>query len=123
MRRTAILFAIIVMLVSIPVVGSSRGQGPSPAQVTIDPKAPTEAGPEDLRKRVEVFVHEQMEAAQPDTSSENWKQLTNDLGILMHKDGHGVIRGTLYVLRDEKWHPVAIEGLAELGPHVIPAGR
>ncbi len=59
---------------------------------------------------------------QPDTSSENWKALANDAGLMLFTDEYGTQRGTLYVRLEGNWRPVALEGTSELGPEVLPLG-
>jgi len=52
-----------------------------------------------------------------------WKQLTDDLGVMLYTDEFGVTRGTLHVRLDDKWRPVAIDGAEEFLPDVLPLGR
>ncbi|MFQ5768596.1 MAG: hypothetical protein ACE5ID_11525, partial [Acidobacteriota bacterium] len=70
-----------------------------------------------------VKYFEAGEHLQPDTRSDNWKSLSDDLGIQVFKDGQGVTRGTLFLKTDDLWIPVALEGLTELGPPVVPVQR
>ena len=59
---------------------------------------------------------------QPDTTSPNWKPVSDDLGIWVVKSDRGGLRGRLYVRAGTSWSPVAIDGAADiLG--VIPAGK
>ncbi len=60
--------------------------------------------------------------SQPETSSDNWKQLGEDVGLMLSTDQHGTRRGTLYVRSGDLWQAVALEGPSELGPEVIPLG-
>ena len=58
-----------------------------------------------------------------DTSAENWRTLSERVGLLLFTDGAGIRRATLYVRsEDETWEPVALEGIAELGRKLLPAG-
>ena len=49
-----------------------------------------------------------------------WKQLTDDLGVMLSTDKLGVTRGRLYVRIDGKWMAVALESPEEFLPNVIP---
>ena len=46
----------------------------------------------------------------PDTSSPNWKQLSEDVGVMIRKDDRLGLRGRLYVRVDGSWKPVATDG-------------
>ena len=59
--------------------------------------------------------------SQPDTSSDNWKQLSKDVGLMVFTDQYGTRRGTLYVRSFDLWQAVALQGPSELGPRVLPA--
>ena len=59
---------------------------------------------------------------QPDTSSDRWRQLSDDVGLQLIADEHGVQRATLYVRSGLLWRPVALQGATELGPEVLPLG-
>ena len=68
---------------------------------------------------------EQMRVArglQPDTSSNNWKPLSGDIGVMLFTDEYGTQRGTLYARLEDHWRPVALQGRLELGPEVLPLG-
>ncbi len=52
---------------------------------------------------------------QPDTSSPNWKAISDDLGMLLRDDRDLGLRGRLYVRIDGKWRAVAADGLADIG--------
>ena len=60
--------------------------------------------------------------SQPDTSSDNWKQLSGDVGLMLFTDHYGTRCGTLYARSGDLWQAVALEGPSELGPEVIPLG-
>ena len=51
---------------------------------------------------------------QPDTTSPNWKFLSNDVGVMLRHDDRPGLRGRLYVRVEGAWQPVAIDGLADL---------
>jgi hypothetical protein len=55
-------------------------------------------------------------AGPPGVESPEWKLLSRDLGLQLEEDSEGVLRGRLYVLRDGKWTPVAVDGFAEVAP-------
>ena len=68
---------------------------------------------------------EQMRSAkrlQPDTSSDNWKPLSSDIGLWLFTDQYGTQQGTLYVRFGDIWSPVALQGTSELGPEILPLG-
>ena len=81
---------------------------------------------ESKRRLREQLVHEvarPMAGSQPDTSSNNWKPLSGDVGVMLFTDKYGTQRGTLYVRFGDYWTPVALQGLSELGPEILPLGR
>jgi hypothetical protein len=49
----------------------------------------------------------------PDTSSPNWKQLSQDVGVMIRNDERLGLRGRLYVNVDGSWKAVAIDGPAD----------
>ena len=65
-----------------------------------------------------VRASESVAAAQPDTSSPNWKELSGDLGVMIRDDERLGFRGRLYVRVDGLWYPVAIDGPADVHPAV-----
>ena len=75
---------------------------------------------DDDRQRKHDYVRRQLE---PDTSSANWKPLSDDVGLMVYTDRFGVQRGTVYVRIGEAWVRVAVEGPSELGPRVLPLGQ
>jgi hypothetical protein len=52
-------------------------------------------------------------ASQPDTSSPNWKFLSDDVGVMIRQDDSLGLRGRLYVRKDGIWLPVATDGPAD----------
>ena len=63
----------------------------------------------------------------PDSSpvadyDQRWKQLTDDLGVMLSTDERGSTRGRLYVRIDDKWNAVALESPEEFLPDVLPLG-
>jgi hypothetical protein len=59
---------------------------------------------------------------QPDTSSPDWKAISDDLGIWIGKSDHVGVRGRLYVRRGDSWMPVAVDSAADIHG-VFPAGK
>ena len=57
---------------------------------------------------------------QPDTSSPDWKPLSDDLGIWIGKSDRVGWRGRLYARVGDSWVPVAIDGAADI-QGVLPA--
>jgi hypothetical protein len=57
---------------------------------------------------------------QPDTSSPNWKYLSDDVGILIRRDERLGLRARLYVLVDGSWSSVATDDVSNLTA-TIPA--
>jgi len=55
---------------------------------------------------------------QPDTSSPNWKKLSDDVGVMIRDDERLGLRGRLYVSVEGVWLPVATDGLADVLPLV-----
>ena len=51
---------------------------------------------------------------QPDTSSPNWKALSDDVGVMIRDDERLGLRGRLYVRAGGVWLPVATDGLADV---------
>ena len=51
--------------------------------------------------------------SQPDTSSPNWKFLSEDVGIMIRNDDRLGLRARLFVRRNGVWLPVAIDGPAD----------
>ena len=47
---------------------------------------------------------------QPDTSSPNWKRLSEDVGVMVRRDNKLGLRGRLYVRVNGSWLPVAADG-------------
>jgi hypothetical protein len=60
--------------------------------------------------------------AQPDTTSPDWKAISDDLGIWIGQSDHAGVRGRLYVKRGDAWLPVAIDGAADIR-NVFPVGK
>ncbi len=60
--------------------------------------------------------------SQPDTSSNHWKPLSGDVGLMLFIDKYGTQRGTLYARLGDYWRPVALQGRSELGPEILPLG-
>ena len=52
-----------------------------------------------------------------------WRQLTEDLGVMLSTSDRGVTRGRLYVLIDDKWTAVALDSPEEFLPSVVPLGH
>ena len=50
----------------------------------------------------------------PDTSSPNWKLLSEDVGVMIRKDDRLGLRGRLFVRINDAWLPVATDGLADV---------
>ncbi len=65
---------------------------------------------------------EGLESRQPDTSSDNWKQISEDVGLMVFTDQYGTTRGTLYIRSRNQWQAVALQGFSELGPEILPLG-
>src|SRR5262245_16998788 len=59
---------------------------------------------------------------QPDTSSPNWKPISDDLGIWIGTSDRLGVRGRLFVRHDGMWMPVAIDGAADI-QGLFPAGK
>ena len=108
MKHSRLFLMSLLILFCVPIVGSAQED---------DAVSPDEMK-QILKEQIQNRLH-----PQPDTSSENWKALTDDVGLMVYRDRSGVTRGTLYIQRDEKWYPIAVEGVSELGPRVVPAGR
>ena len=51
---------------------------------------------------------------QPDTSSPDWKLLSDDLGIWITRSDRLGLQGRLYVRRGDAWWPVAVDGAADI---------
>jgi opacity protein-like surface antigen len=51
---------------------------------------------------------------QPDTTSPNWKALSDDVGMMLRDDDRLGLRGRLYVRFKGQWRPVALDGLADM---------
>lgn len=49
-----------------------------------------------------------------DTSSPNWKLLTDDVGVMIRKDERLGLRARLFVRVNDAWQPVAADGLADV---------
>ena len=64
-----------------------------------------------------------IQLTQPDTTSQNWKPLGPDIGLMVFQDRHGRVRGTLYVKYGDYWQSIAIDSVEELGPFVIPGTK
>ncbi len=83
----------------------------------------TEESKKQLLEQMQREVARSMAGSQPDTSSNNWKPLSGDVGVMLFTDKYGTQRGTLYVRLGDYWRPVALQGVSELGPEVLPLGR
>ena len=59
---------------------------------------------------------------QPDTTSSDWKPISDDLGVWLGKSDHVGLRGRLYVRRGDSWMPVAVDGAADIHG-LFPAGQ
>ena len=59
---------------------------------------------------------------QPDTSSPDWKPISDELGIWIGRSDHAGLRGRLYVKRGDSWIPVAVDGAADIHG-LFPAGK
>ena len=101
MRRILLLAVIAVMVGAVFVVVGAQRQ-------------------DDDRQREHDYVRSQLE---PDTSSANWKPLSDDVGLMVYTDRFGVLRGTVYVRTLGVWVRVAVEGPSELGPRTLPLGQ
>ena len=51
-----------------------------------------------------------------------WKQVAEDVRLLLTTDQWGNRRATMYVRIDNRWEAVAMDGPSELAPRVLPAG-
>jgi hypothetical protein len=51
---------------------------------------------------------------QPDTSSPDWRPISDDLGIWITRSETFGLRGRLYVKLRDSWWPVAIDGVADM---------
>jgi hypothetical protein len=52
-------------------------------------------------------------ASQPNTSSPNWKLLSDDVGVMIREDETLGLRARLYVQKNGVWLPVATDGPAD----------
>jgi hypothetical protein len=80
--------------------------------------------PEQRSQLIEQFKERlrlQLQSPQPDVESENWRELTPDLGVWLYRDEQNVLRGRMFVQYGGAWMPIAVEGLEELGPYALPA--
>ena len=57
------------------------------------------------------------------TDNRHWKQLADDLGVMLSTDERGATRGRLYVRIGDKWTAVALESPEEFLPDVLPLGH
>ncbi len=73
-------------------------------------------------RRLIEELEPRLESRQPDTSSDNWKQISEDVGLMVFTDQYGTTRGTLYIRSNNLWQAVALQGFSELGPEVLPLG-
>jgi len=48
---------------------------------------------------------------QPDTSSPLWRQLDEDVGLLLAQEGGDHFSGRIYFRFHGSWYPVAVEGI------------
>lgn len=69
-----------------------------------------------MREREELLL----EYSQPDTTSPNWKKITDEVAVAVFTDRFGRDRGTLFVKVGKYWKSIALDGVRELGPHVLP---
>ena len=76
-----------------------------------------EAELQDLYRQLEEL---NIQLNQPDTSSPYWKPINEELGLMVFKDRFGRARGTLFVKIGDYWKSIALEGVEELGPLVLP---
>ena len=67
-------------------------------------------------------IAEHLAGPQPETDSDSWRPMTDEIGIVVTQDDSGVLRGRLFVQRDGVWYPVAVDGFQQLGPRIVPAG-
>lgn len=51
---------------------------------------------------------------QPDTSSPDWRPISDDLGIWITRSETFGLRGRLYVRLRDSWWPVAVDGAADI---------
>lgn len=79
-----------------------------------------------MRDKIDQLVDEYQKKIGPypmaDTSSDDWRPLKDDLGLMLFTDRFGTRRATLYVFEGSKWRPVAVQGFSELGPKFLPLG-
>ena len=76
--------------------------------------------PEELYLQMHL---ELLERSQPETSSPNWKQLTEDVGFMIQSDPRGIVTARLYVRwGGGSWRALAVEGFREFAPPVLPGG-
>lgn len=59
----------------------------------------------------------------PDSELDNWKKISDDLGVMLYTDSFGMNRGTLYVRKEGRWHFISLATPSELGPSVLPLGE
>ncbi len=80
---------------------------------------------EEAKQRIldDLATRGQVMGPQPDTASPNWKQLSDELGVMLYTDQFGVRRATLFVWSTVRWEAVAVDGSNELGPDALPLGR
>jgi hypothetical protein len=57
-------------------------------------------------------MHTSVELPKPDldTTSPNWKRLSDDVGVMIRRDDNLGLRGRLYVRVKGSWLPVATDG-------------
>ena len=109
MRTKPIIVLVVLSLVTLASVAvGQNGQ-----------EEPSRDADQEAQELFENLLRQQMEPYQPDTHSESWIRLGEDVGLELFTDRHGVQRGRLYVRRKATWHPVALDGPREIGPPVL----
>jgi hypothetical protein len=67
-----------------------------------------------LRKYLEQLGMKRIDP--PSVEAGGWKLISQECGVLLREDSDGVLRGRMYVLRDGRWVPVAVDGFSEVAP-------
>ena len=119
LRGRLVGIALLALLVT---VGSSIGQPWSLDEETRRQQIEDERERARLQtQHVRLLMQIGVDLSQPDTDSDQWRALAPDLGIWLFPGEFGVVRGRLYIKRDNEWSPVAIDGFGEIAPGPLPA--
>jgi len=108
-RRLLIPWLLIVGLAATVVALAQATSSPAPV-----PSSPVQVDPQ-RREALRLLA-----GPQPDTTSPNWRFLSNDVGIQLRENGRFGLRARLYVKFEDAWWPVATDGPADFGG-VLPA--